>query len=349
MGGCCSSRTGNPVLFGGTNGRSELVSPEKLRQTITDFELPDWPSLIKRKWQSVSDVQTGCSITVLSFNVLADSKQGDEEWTTPPAVFVWEKRKWRLLEEVLANGLADVVSIQECDHFEDFWLPSMRGLGYEGMLQREPQPAGHTGDMDGVALFWRTARLDKLQEYPVTFEDPHCITKGVALVCRMKLNHIAKDESPQELILATAHLMPGKTTKDEQGRALQAIKMLDVAVGAGVGAGLPAIVMGDYNAQPHQDSKIGDPLAYSATLKHSGLALSSAYADALGEEPECTTWKRRPKSEIKRTIDYIFHTKELKTTQILKIPEREDMSEALTPSFEYGSDHFALGASFALG
>lgn len=339
MGSCCSAQRGSTIL---ADGGSTKISAKKLRQEIIDWKLPGYPSLIQRKWQFVNNAQDGCSITVLSFNVLADSKQGEEEWTTTPAVFDWDLRKWRLLEEVIANGLADIVSIQECDHFDTFWLPSMRSLGYEGQLHREPQPAA-----DGVAVFWLPTRLTKQQEYPVTFaglsDDPKLINKGVALVYRMKLS-----TSPQEFILANVHLMPGKTEKDEAGRECQAIKTLDVAAAAG--GGLPTLVMGDYNAQPDKDDKIGKPCAYSATINHAGIDLTSTYADALGGEPEYTTWKRRPppKGEVKRTIDYMFHTKEFKTTQILKLPLREDMDEELTPSFMYGSDHFALAAAYVL-
>lgn len=85
-----------------------------------------------------------------------------------------------------------------------------------------------------------------------------------------------------------------------------------------------------------------------AMLEHN-LGLTSVYAllnDARGVEPKYTTWKRRPKGEIKRTIDYLFFTSQLHPVGHYKLPTEAEVPPERTPSLAYPSDHFALGADF---
>ncbi|CAL1154173.1 unnamed protein product [Cladocopium goreaui] len=99
---------------------------------------------------------------------------------------------------------------------------------------------------------------------------------------------------------------------------------------------------------PVADSKIGAPLAYAAALRHP-LQLRSAYATG-SEEPTYTTWKIRPKGEIKRTIDYIFHSSSLRASSLLSLPSDAEMAEMAPeklPCLAYPSDHMALGVQLS--
>ena len=71
----------------------------------------DWPAKAKRNWSHGPCPEADFSLK--SFNVLADGKQASEDWlATPPAALVWEKRRWRLLEELVSEGLPTVLAIQ---------------------------------------------------------------------------------------------------------------------------------------------------------------------------------------------------------------------------------------------
>merc|ERR1711924_271489 len=126
-------------------------------------------------------------------------------------------------------------------------------------------------------------------------------------------------------------------------RAQQATLVADQM--AHVAAGTPAVMLGDFNATPEPYDAIEEPLCYRALSNHP-MNLKSAYAVSLGgEEPPCTTWKRRPTGEICRVTDYIFFSAEsLEPTGILGIPTEEGMPYERLPTFAYGSDHFALAA-----
>jgi len=77
--------------------------------------------------------------------------------------------------------------------------------------------------------------------------------------------------------------------------------------------------------------------------------LSSAYRDALGKEPEYTTWKKRVGGTDQHTIDYIFYQKHKNVfvSKYLNIPsEKEVNHETLIPGWEYPSDHFSILVEF---
>ncbi|ETO30615.1 hypothetical protein RFI_06508, partial [Reticulomyxa filosa] len=59
-----------------------------------------------------------------------------------------------------------------------------------------------------------------------------------------------------------------------------------------------------------------------------GMELNSAYRDALGDEPEFTTWKKRAGGVDKHTIDYIFYQKHKNVylSKILSIPTEKEIT-----------------------
>ena len=74
----------------------------------------------------------------------------------PREVLNFGTRRWRLLAEILAAD-ADVVALEEVDHFDDFFEPALKPFGYLGVFApKRLSPAREFGYYsDGVALFWR--------------------------------------------------------------------------------------------------------------------------------------------------------------------------------------------------
>jgi nocturnin len=100
-------------------------------------------------------------LTLLSWNVLADGLAQTGRWAhCPPALLEWGTRAPALLAEVDAAG-ADVVCLQECNHYDDHWAPAMAARGYEGAFWAKPgSPAARAGaPPDGCAVFWRASRF----------------------------------------------------------------------------------------------------------------------------------------------------------------------------------------------
>lgn len=77
---------------------------------------------------------------------------GEEQQTVESVhdeYFAWDVRRPRLFETV--RGIdADLISLVECDHYEEFWKDEMGKLGYEGVYKQRPGRS-----KDGCAIFYR--------------------------------------------------------------------------------------------------------------------------------------------------------------------------------------------------
>ena len=300
---------------------------QRIRESLAELQ---WPPVLKRTWSAAGPPEKSeSSVRVLSLNLLADSKQKEEEWSaTPEDVLQWPKRRLRLLE-ILLQEEADIICLQELD-MEVAGVPGgldseLRLAGYQGILTKPKSPA-----TDGCAVFVKEDRFTVLEEADV----------GYAAAALLK-----DRRSELQLLAVSAHLKSGKTEVAEKQRCDQMVSLLDLLSRLSAPA-CGVILACDMNAVSIPDGKIGDPLAYAAALSHE-LSLQSSYAES-SKEPEFTTWKLRPKGEVKRTIDYILHSPSLCVAALLKLPSEVEMPKSRLPSHSYPSDHMALGVDFVL-
>ncbi len=139
--------------------------------------LPGWSPSVEKDFPSrrlfepispslaVSDSEVCGSLRVLQFNVLADGLSGLREdlgsfSRSSEDEMKWETRRWKLLYEILQYE-PDVVTLQECDHFHDFFAPMLREKGYEGVFAAKPSSAclEVSDKSDGCAVFYKRDRV----------------------------------------------------------------------------------------------------------------------------------------------------------------------------------------------
>lgn len=74
------------------------------------------------------------TLRILQYNVLAES-YAPNAWLphVPPHILSWKARSWAVLRHIAAFD-ADVVCLQEIDHYADFFQPEMTALGYTGQF-----------------------------------------------------------------------------------------------------------------------------------------------------------------------------------------------------------------------
>ena len=88
-------------------------------------------------------VQTGePALKVLQWNTLADQLATDFPRANVEAL-QWEQRQGLLIAE-LESSEADLLVLEEVDHYEDWFLPSLQRLGYEGRFQRKARQERET-------------------------------------------------------------------------------------------------------------------------------------------------------------------------------------------------------------
>jgi mRNA deadenylase 3'-5' endonuclease subunit Ccr4 len=104
-------------------------------------------------------------IRVLQFNMLADGLSGLRDDLGAFSRIAkehidWEHRKNRILHEILQYD-PDVITLQECDHFYDWFLPLLTEKGYDGLFAPKPASAclEVSENSDGCAVFARRSKL----------------------------------------------------------------------------------------------------------------------------------------------------------------------------------------------
>lgn len=255
-------------------------------------------------------------LKVLQWNTLSDQLSSDFPRVSVEAL-QWSRRQELLLAELLRAD-ADVMVLEEVDHYEDFYLPSLQSQGYEGVFQ---QKSGW--HRDGTAVFYRPTKVRVDRYQTVQFPDQsqfflllHCVLLPAA-----------------PFLLAATHLKAKIAFEDSRVEEIQLLlrTLQDFPQ-------VPLLVAGDFNSPPTGQ-------VYSITA---ASGLSSVYCDALRPgEPEFTSRKFREKLQC-YTIDYIWH-RGWKVLAVWSLPSAEDIGPQGLPCSSYPSDHLALLCHLSLG
>lgn len=300
----------------------------------------------------VQDLPPGILCTdlrVLQLNMLADGLSGlrdDRGFFSRVSrkAISWDYRKDLLLHEITQYS-PDIITLQENDHYYDFFLPELDAMGYDCFFA--PKPASACLEVsdrsDGCSMFFRRDKIKVLSSETVTYvlsssdvENELSSINTYAQVTeerRKKLraqNQVAMINvcelqgefmtNVPPLVVGTTHLKATKNTEGERFRQREAAQFLDtvdkVCKGLKDRERTPAVILtGDFNSLPSGGKY--PALAYE-TIKAHELGLRSVLNDDVGySRPEgtqeiYTTWKARSRKGkeniVKHCIDYIFYS-----------------------------------------
>lgn len=263
------------------------------------------------------------TIRILQFNILADGLSGRRSdlgdfSRANKDVLDWDIRKEKLLYEITQYD-PDIITLQEIDHYHDYFLPKLRALGYVGYFAPKPTSKclAVSEYSDGCALFVRRSRLKVVScetrtlalsiagvEEGELLEESKAIQTqnqvGMMALCEFIVDDDGRDirsqsesqngstsyPKPPPLIVSTTHLKSAKTGLGERYRqkaALQFLDMIDSLYCSLTNAGRAPVVLftGDLNACP-ENTWYSAPLTYRAIRGHR-LALRSVYNQDVGE------------------------------------------------------------------
>jgi nocturnin len=258
----------------------------------------------------------------------------------------WSSRRWSLLAELLRHD-GDVITLQEVDHFSDFFEPALAAAGYDVLFQPAAAPSAgekfgyHT---DGVVLAWKRSRfsLGRVNSMRAS------VAGRASIIATLLPAPAAPTTRP--LVVATAHLnaKPGQEREDLRAAQLaQLVAQIDRARAAAGGS--PVVVLaGDFNTDPHDVSLPKPHVAkvLPSLLRHGFV---SAYPLARAESAHAagtnmwTTWKRRGSHEVKHQIGYICTIGADSVARLLP-PSDDALANGRLPSPYYPSDHIAISA-----
>ena len=113
--------------------------------------------------------------------------------------FSWEKRKARILEKITQLD-ADLLSLVECDNYEEFFLPNLQRLGYGSLYKRRPRQCS----ADGCAIFYRQGIFQLEASHGMEFIDD--IKQDTCYKDRVGLMALFSHASGRRLIFVSTHL-----------------------------------------------------------------------------------------------------------------------------------------------
>ena len=294
----------------------------------------------------LQDIPKGIASTelkVLQLNMLADGLSGlrdDKGFFSRVSreSIKWENRKDALLKEILQYS-PDIITLQENDHYYDFFLPELSAAGYDCFFA--PKPASACLEVsdrsDGCSIFTRRSKLKVVSSQTITyvlakkdFDDNELMPiqryaqvteerrkklraqNQVAMINVCELQDTNAANIPP-IVIGTTHLKATKNEKGERFRQREAAQFLDAVDKICKGLEMsesraPAVILtGDLNSTPPVQGKEYPSLAYE-TFKEHPLGLRSVLNDDVGlsgsekVDEVYTTWKARIKKKGKESV-----------------------------------------------
>jgi nocturnin len=272
--------------------------------------------------------------------------------------------------EEAQNGITpDVICVQECDHYYDFFEPEMQKRGYFGVFREDkwsPCLKFSTDVRDGLAIFAKKETCELVGMHISTHAEQKDQDAKV-LFARLVMK---KSLTRQEVVVINAHLESGQSPDKVVTRVNQAKEMCSrlnafcVAQCSNINT-VQIVVCGDFNATPEEPC-----------MEHlRGRGLKSAFSDLEltgagkdkeqqqqqqiegntnneeNREPFFTTFKTRlgffKNGTSKRCSDYIMYSAHRGAKIVSRVvPQQDSFGENVIglPSKTQPSDHLLLRA-----
>ncbi|XP_065617862.1 carbon catabolite repressor protein 4 homolog 2 [Quercus suber] len=223
------------------------------------------------KAQSSNDVV----FSVLTYNILADSLSINALGYCPKWALAWEYRQENLLEEIIKYD-ADILCLQEvqCDHFENFFEPELKILGYSVMYKKKTGAGLFTAESEkstnhGCATFYHSKLFKEIMKYELEFDkeassvvnalEPKIRFKGshrltskdnVALVVVLESlqNGSNRDAFQSRICVANTHIHWSKGHEDVT--LFQVAHLVNGLEKIAQSQQIPLIICGDFNSRP---------------------------------------------------------------------------------------------------
>jgi len=168
-------------------------------------------------------------------------------------LFKWEARRerlWAAVESVKCGcrkRSPDLVTLSECDHFDDFWRYHFDMAGYATHWRKRPRDVSN----DGCAIAWRRSTFELVASGGFDF-GPNAQSTRLDRCCAFALLRWRRDPSVR-LLVATAHLERDPQSSDRlitRGFQYGAIfRELLAFAGANDAEDVPVVLTGDLNAK----------------------------------------------------------------------------------------------------
>ena len=252
--------------------------------------------------------------------------------------FAWGPRSIKLWEELEAAN-SDLITLAECDHYEDFWQGRLNAAGYGSVWRQRPREASR----DGCLIGWRDATFELIAEGGCAVGDSFGEQQQGRLDRTLLLALLRFRRCPSERVLiATTHLArnPEKREQDlrrgyQYGllfRELLAFAQAHDAVD------VPCIITGDLNAQSVDDLS---GLTKAVAIACGGVEEVHPIISCVQDAPTPPTTKTDARCF---RIDYVLY--QSTKLRLIKVGAIPPLLEPM-PNERMPSDHVPVSVKFA--
>lgn len=250
--------------------------------------------------------------------------------------FAWEQRRWRLLE-VIQGMKCDLLSLVECDHYQDHFKPALLKMGYESIWRKRPRATS----ADGCCVAWRSDLFRLLEEENVEFIDRTCPVQGNEFKDRIALIALLQQKgSRQKICLVSTHLQRNpEDLAQEMLRAKQVGQVLRALVDFATKHDVfevPVVLAGDLNCSSFGRLR---GVANTLSLLNRDVVLHPFTFDTADVPTGVTSVTLARKLRI----DAIVY--QCQRLELVDVQESPDLHEAI-PNERHPSDHVPIVARF---
>ncbi|KAL4233560.1 hypothetical protein ACF0H5_008240 [Mactra antiquata] len=330
----------------------------------------------------VNSADSSKHFSVVSYNMLADCHLFRNDYSFTEEKYLQSDYRLSKVIEELRYLDADVLCMQEVDpeYYSKQLLPSLKGLGYDGLFKRRTQEYFNEGE----ATFYKTSRFTLMKSTLSSFYDlinkeltgidptiqeavrNYMNLPDVVVITKLKCNNTG-----QEVTVGNVHIQWGQM-KVPDAQCVQIASAVKEIVSNADGDVFPHIICGDFNSPPMSPGYLvardgypsGDetinilmqienlqlPEGKKASLvnslwpafQHTSSSLRSAYSEAQGVEPDVSSFNR----VMCHCVDYIFYSSmSLDNVGVLQLASKEKITETGgIPNCYFPSDHVSIKA-----
>ncbi|CAE7400763.1 CCR4 [Symbiodinium natans] len=256
--------------------------------------------------------------------------------------FAWEVRKDRLLEQIRAMD-CDVLSLVECDHYNDHFRPALAAMGYDSTWRKRPRPSSD----DGCCVAWRRSLFELVKETSVEFVDKLCPVRQKLVKDRIAVVALLETKlTKQKICLVSTHLQrnPEDPTQDmlrarQVGQVLRALADFVNSFPASSGAReAPVVLTGDLNCTSFGRLR---GIANTISLLNQEVQLHPFTFDCADAPTGVTSVTM---ARCMRIDAILYQSQRLELVDVQEIPDVSP--EQPIPNDEQPSDHVPIVAQF---
>jgi len=252
--------------------------------------------------------------------------------------FNWEARKDRLVD-VIRDMDSDLLSLVECDHYEDHFKPALEKMGYDSVWRKRPRPSS----ADGCCIAWKKGFFEIMATHCVEYVDKYDPVAKRTFKDRIALVALLRSVAGgRTLCFVSTHLQrnPEDPTQDmlrarQVGQVLREIGELTKKHNA---HGAPVVLTGDLNCTSFGRLR---GIANTVSLLNRDVYMHPFTFDCADVPTGVTSVTT---ARCMRIDAIMFQSQRLELVDVMELPELDP--ESPIPNTQHPSDHVPIVAQF---